>query len=762
LESLVPDDHLGGAVAIAASNAGAAALKIDGTVWTWGFNSNGQLGDGTLVNRPFAAPVEISGGALIDVTNISGGTFFFLAARSDGTAWGWGQNANGQLGDGTTADRQLAVQVVQPGGGYLSEVAQIAAGGSHAHALMADGTMRSWGFKGVGQLGNGTTTPVESLATLVPLTDVDKLFSGGGLSGALLLGTGRTWGANAFGQIGDGSTENRLTPVPVAALNGATAAATSGAHVLALRQDGTVVGWGLGTSGQLGHGVGIGGSPVSSLTPVAVTGLGEVISVSAAGNRSMALTTDGTVWGWGFNSTGQLGDGTTANRLIPVQVKNILGDILINILAISAGGSFSLAVASGGSVWAWGQNSSGQIGDGTAVAARLLAVQVMTATGPLTGATGIAAGGSHSLALLADGSVWSWGGNTFGQLGDGTTNDRRTAIQVGGLDGIVAIAAGGAFSLALKSDGTVWAWGLNIQGQLGDGTTTNRLTPTRVMKTPTDVLGAIAEVAAGGAHGLARSVDGVAVWAWGAGDSGQLGNGLDPNATVPITLNFPDIDPPIITVSGVLTVDAASSSGAVVTFSATAEDDTEGSGPVICDHASAEIFPIGITTVVCLATDHAGNTASKEFVVTVRDVTTPGKMEGVGLLVTGRARGIFAFQVVERPLQQGHLSVVVVGGGSSRSGVFLSQAVTFVAFSDNASYEPGMPVTSIDTVRLSGTGKWNGIAGHRFDMLTTDRGEPGRLGDTTWITISGPSGTVVAHLEGTLREGNIQSVPVNP
>jgi hypothetical protein len=221
---------------------------------------------------------------------------------------------------------------------------------------------------------------------------------------------------------------------------------------------------------------------------------------------------------------------------------------------------------------------------------------------------------------------------------------------------------------------------------------------------------------------------------------------------------FPDVTPPVITISGILTVDATSASGAVVTFGATAQDDRDGETPVTCDHASGQMFPLGTTPVQCSATDGAGNTATASFVVTVRDVSMPGEMDGAGLLVEGGSSAHFTFHVSERSSERGHLHVQTRGDDDATdSGLFLSQAVTFVAFSDSPSYEPGSPIAPVDTVRFSGTGYWNGLPGYRFDVFATDQGEPGRHRDVARITIEDPSGVVVANIEGELEGGNIQA-----
>ena len=186
---------------------------------------------------------------------------------------------------------------------------------------------------------------------------------------------------------------------------------------------------------------------------------------------------------------------------------------LSGVAAIAAGGRHTVVLKNDGTVWAWGNNSDGQLGDGTAIN-RKTPVQVSG----LGGVTTAAAGSSYTVVLKNDGTVWAWGYNNSGQLGDGTTTNRKTPVQASGLGGVTAIAAGG-HTVALKNDGTVWAWGYNNSGQLGDGTTTNRKTPVQV-----GGLSGIAAIASGNEHTVALKNDGT-VWTWGDNYDGQLGNG---------------------------------------------------------------------------------------------------------------------------------------------------------------------------------------------------------------------------------------------
>jgi alpha-tubulin suppressor-like RCC1 family protein len=509
---------LSGVTAIAAGYYDTVALKSDGTVWAWGWNGYGQLGDGTATNR--TTPVQVSG--LSGVTAIAAGANHTVALKSDGTVWAWGSNGYGQLGDGTTTNRWTRVQV-----SGLSGVTAIAAGFYHTVALKSGGTVWAWGYNTYGQLGDGTntqrTTPVQAHGpgNIGYLSGVTAIAASGYHTVALKNDSSVwDWGNNGAGQLGDGTVTNRNTPVQVSGLSGVTAIASGDFHTVALKSDGTAWDWGNNGNGQLGD-----GTNTQRTTPVQVHGPGDVgflsgvTAIAGGGSHTVALKSDGTVWDWGLNLYGQLGDGTTTGRYTPVQVFGLSG-----FTAIAGGLYHTAALKCDGTVWAWGRNAYGALGDGTTTD-RYAAVQVLGSgsIGYLTGVTAIAAGANHTVALKSDGTVWDWGSNGYGQLGNGTTTTTSTPVQVSGLTGVTAIAAGWGHTVALKSDGTVWAWGRNASGQLGDGTITQRTTPVQVHG-PADVgfLSGVTAIASGLYHTMARKSDGT-VWGWGDDGYGQLG-----------------------------------------------------------------------------------------------------------------------------------------------------------------------------------------------------------------------------------------------
>ena len=325
------------------------------------------------------------------------------------------------------------------------------------------------------------------------------------------------------------------------------AVATGIYNAIDLRADGTVWTWGYNGFGELGNGI----TGATSYVPVQVHGplnsgfLTGIISIAEGNGYFLALKNDGTVWAWGWNNNGQLGNGTTANSNVPVQVSSLSG-----ITTIAAGQFHSLAIKNDGTVWTWGLNDNGQLGNGNTGTNSSIPVQVhgVGDVGFLTGIVAIAGGEIHSLAVKNDGTFWSWGSNGLGQLGIGGGALKNTPVQVHGplnvgfLSGITAIAAGSGFSLALKNDGTVWAIGNNSNGQFGNGVSGNTGNVPVQVHGPLDsgfLTGITAIATVGGNTAFALKNDGT-VWAWGAGNSGILGNGTSGViSNVPVQVHGP-------------------------------------------------------------------------------------------------------------------------------------------------------------------------------------------------------------------------------
>jgi alpha-tubulin suppressor-like RCC1 family protein len=373
----------------------------------------------------------------------------------------------------------------------------------------------------------------------------------GGTGNDLVLMWGKTrpvaWGNDENGQVGDRNTTNRLVPVnvrPNGALSGKTvlSVSTGGTHNLALCSDGTMVAWGNNIYGQLGV-----STAVNGLIPVAVTADGflsgkTVVAVSAGGDHSLALCSDGSIAAWGANYSGQLGNNNLPNASWTPVAVNMAGALQgKTVVAVSAGGNHSMALCSDGTVFAWGGNISGQLGNNSTT---LSPVPVAVDTsGILAGkmVVAVSAGGIHSLALCSDGTVASWGDSRNGQLGNNTTVNSSVPVAVtttGVLSGktVAAIAAGGSHNMVRCSDGTVAVWGDNDGGQLGNGGTVNSLVPVAV-NTGALVGKTVTAVAAGGNHCLALCSDNALV-AWGYNHYGQLGNNsTSTTSTTPVNVD---------------------------------------------------------------------------------------------------------------------------------------------------------------------------------------------------------------------------------
>ncbi|MFZ4858969.1 MAG: C13 family peptidase [Desulfuromonadaceae bacterium] len=475
-------NYINNVISISSGPNNTFALKNDGTIWMWGsFPTNGS-------QAYYYTPVQVASG-LADVIAIAAGSNHVLALRSDGTVWSWGSNQYGKLGNGNTIDSDIPVQVVG-----LSGVTSIAAANTHSVALKNDGSVWTWGQLYVGQYLTEVTTPVQT----VGLSEVTAI-SANMWHTIALKGDGTVWGWG----INLGVKDKPASPIPiqVIGMTGATAIASGYNHTLALKTDGSVWAWGQNDYGELGDGT------TSTITvPLQVIGISGVISIKAA-YQTAALKSDGTVWSWGYNFI------YSTASIIPVQATTISG-----VSSIAASDYFTIYMKEDGTVWGWGDNGKGQLGDGTFISKNSI-VQVLS----LSNITSISAGSLHAVALKNDGTVWSWGGNSTGQLGDGTVSidygGKSSPVQVSGLTGVIAVAAGSAHTVALKSDGTVWTWGYNGYGQLGNGTTVNSSTPVQVSG-----LTEITAIAAGSGNTIALKNDGT-VWTWGDNYYGQLGNG---------------------------------------------------------------------------------------------------------------------------------------------------------------------------------------------------------------------------------------------
>lgn len=348
------------------------ALKTDGSLWGWGNNNYGQLANGSFSGTS-TSPTQIGTGT--SWSTISGGDQHILALKNDGTLWAWGYNFWGQLGNANTVNLS-AVTMVGTDNNWLQAVA----GGNNSFALKTNGKIYAWGHNGYGQHGNGTTSATQVL--ILPTQ----------------VGTDSNWA-----QIAGGS----------------------------------------------GH--------------------------------CMALKSNGTLWGWGYNTTGQVGVNSTSNVLVPTQVGTDS-----DWAKVFCGDAHTFAIKTNGSLWAWGTNNYGQLGNGNTTN-QLTPVLIDT----LHAWANIIGGSSHTLAVTTNGDLYVCGYNGYGALGNGTTVALNTLTQIGTGSSWSHVGAGWYFSEAIKSDGTAWGWGKNNYGQTGSGTSGgNVLLPASVNSigcTPTEI-----------------------------------------------------------------------------------------------------------------------------------------------------------------------------------------------------------------------------------------------------------------------------------
>jgi alpha-tubulin suppressor-like RCC1 family protein len=507
--------------------------------WAWGRNSEGQLGNGTNDTNAHPNPVQVSN--LTDVIDVADGGLHSLAIKSDGTddgpandgtVWSWGNNFQGQLGDGTSGSGTNKNTPVQASG--LTDVVDVAGGNNHSLAIKSDGT------------GDG------------PAND----------------GTVWSWGFNNRGQLG-------YDPDP----------ATTGTFE-------------------------------SSSTPGQVSGLTDVIAVAGGTSHSMALKSDGTVWAWGINDVGQLGNGESGSgnmSITPVQVEDLSDPtgFLTGVVTVAAGSHHNLAVKSDGTVWTWGFNSQGMLGNGTSGTDSNVPVQASN----LTDATDVSGGNFHSVALKSDGTVWAWGANDKGQLGNGTIAGSNTPVQVKDpgdpndpnddvpLTDVKDVSSGLNHNLAATSThGAVWAWGCNDYGQLGNSGIprnpgSNCASPA-FSRTPVQTIGLFdaTEIAGGGSHSLAlASIDNAAPDTTGTPSPAPNAAGWN-NSDVTLNLNA---------------TDTGGSSVREIIYSATGAQ-TIPSTTDPGDSASIPITTEGETTITYHATDNAGNLEAPEETLTVK------------------------------------------------------------------------------------------------------------------------------------------------
>jgi alpha-tubulin suppressor-like RCC1 family protein len=531
--SSVPVDVSGltsGVAAVSAGDSQTCAVTTTGGLKCWGGNFDGQLGDGSTTSS--SVPVDVSG-LTSGVAAVSAGDSQTCAVTTTGGLKCWGGNFDGQLGDGSTTSSSVPVDV----SGLTSGVAAVSAGDSHTCAVTTTGGVKCWGDNFDGQLGDGRTT-----SSSVPV-DVSGLTSGVAAVSAserhtcavTTTGGVKCWGDNFDGQLGDGSTTSSSVPVDVSGLtSGVAVVSVGGFHPCAVTTTGGLKCWGYNIWGQLGD-----GSTTSSSVPVDVSGLTSgVTAVSAGQYHTCAVTTTGGVKCWGYNLYGQLGDGSTTSNSVPVDVSGLTS----GVAAVSAGFYHTCAVTTTGGVKCWGRNSSGQLGDGSTTSSSVPVDVSGLTSGVAAVSAGFGGGSSHTCAVTTTGGVKCWGSNFAAKLGDGSTTSSSVPVNVSGLtSGVAAVSAGGSHTCAVTTTGGLKCWGYNLYGQLGDG---SFRTPRRRPRVAFGGSSGVAAVSAGGRHTCAVTTTG-GLKCWGYNLYGQLGDGSESFSAVPKETMMPgDLCPP--------------------------------------------------------------------------------------------------------------------------------------------------------------------------------------------------------------------------
>lgn len=502
------------------------ALKTDGTLWTWGANYSGQLGNDTTTS--VSSPIQtITGGT--NWTSITAGFDHTAAIKSDGTLWVWGDNLQGQLGDDTANNASSPIQTITFGTTWSS----VSAGENFTIARKTDSTFWAWGRNSSGQLGDNTqvskSSPVQTISYGTNWTsniDAGKYYSAGVKSD----GTLWLWGRNYLSQLGNnepGDLTRRSSPVQdITYSSNWSSLASNGFSSMGLKSDGTLWLWGGNFNGELG--IDLSGGYFSS--PVQTIAGGTDWNFIAGGyGHNSAIKTDGTLWLWGGNSYGQLGDNTDTDKSSPVQT--VTGGT--NWIYVSCGESFTGGIKSDNTLWMWGNNYDGQLGTNQGYGTNTSS-PVQTIAGG-SDWTQISCGAYHIGAIKTDGTLWLWGYNYHGQLGDDTTISKSSPVQtiVGGTNWS-QIQCTRSFSAAIKTDGTLWFWGANYNGQLGDDSIIKRSSPVQTIAGGTnwDTV-SISDNGQVGSVTAALKKDG-SLWVWGSNSRGSLGDNTTVNKSSPI------------------------------------------------------------------------------------------------------------------------------------------------------------------------------------------------------------------------------------
>lgn len=498
-------------------------LKADGTVWGWGLNTTGQLGDNTILSK--SSPVSVVGAhsfILIYPTRTVGAVSSLFALKANGECWSWGNNVGGLLGDGTATNRSSPVSVV---GGHLFTKLFMSdqCNNMAVWGLKADNTMWAWGDNTSGALGDLTATTRSSPVSVVGNHSFTLIVHTGSPTAAGLKadGTVWTWGAGSGGVLGDQTTTAKSSPVSVVGAHSFISIKAIGNNnaMTALKADGSVWTWGQGSSGVLGD-----NTTTNKSSPVIVVGAHSFTAVSTGDTQCHGIKADGSIWSWGINTVGTLGDGTFTTRSSPVSV------VGMTIAQAFTGEYSNFCTFKDNTGLTWGMGANG-LGAATN-ASKSSPISVRGAHSFIM----LVYGGQTVFGLKADGTVWSWGSNASGIMGDNTITGKSSPVSVVGAHSFTSIGITNASGTTvqtgygIKADGSLWSWGSNVNGNIGDNSVTGRSSPVSVVGNHSFTTVIIDDFTM-----MGIKADG-SIWTWGQTSAGSLGDGANSTRSSPVSV----------------------------------------------------------------------------------------------------------------------------------------------------------------------------------------------------------------------------------
>ena len=583
---------------VVVGNIHSLALKQDGTIWAWGDNSNGEIGNGVANSAYITEPTQVEKGeyteviqstspdgsivttttkaqkTLDDIKDIAAGYYYNLALDAEGNVWAWGYNGYGQLGNGTTENKYIPTKIEK-----LKDIKKVYISGNTSIAINNKGEVYVWGYEyskeptkiktynkivsASGKIMLAEDGTVWTLANnpnrIAGINNIVEVASSDNSYYALdTKGNVWAWGYNGYGQLGQGNTTNSSQPVKVQAeeitldsegnetkeqktIENIVEISSGNNSIMMVSKYGEIYSCGYSANGQLGTG------EYTSTIPVArkATNAKDIKLANTNTYHSIASDTSGFVYTTGYNRYGELGDGTTNTR----NVFTVIGDTYVNVgsnvisveknetkqVNASLDNKFNLItdkVDSGNMTFMSLDTDIATVDEDGIITGKEIGKAEIVVTHKITNKTAtifvnvvpegkqsvpkVEVGNTHTVALKADGTVWTWGNNTYGQLGTADNNAKATPVKVTALENVIDITVGNENTMAVKADGTVWSWGYNGYGQLGDGTGSNRNKPVQVIKNNGTPLTKIVKITSGNNKTIALDTEGN-VWAWGYG-----------------------------------------------------------------------------------------------------------------------------------------------------------------------------------------------------------------------------------------------------